>query len=669
MNIFINVALPLPITNFFTYSIPSELESTCILPGMRVLVPFNNRKIVGFVMNFLEPEAGKNIKNIISILDDEPVIDEKLLKLAEWISSYYFTPIGFTLRYFVPPIKLTKKGLYKKEAFVFQDDTNLKIKDSPLKLTEEQTKCLENIKRNEGRFGVILIHGITGSGKTEIYLQAIASVIKSGKQAIVLVPEIALTPQTISRFKERFGDNLAVLHSRLGAKKREYEWWRIKKGKVGLVIGARSAVFAPVPNPGIIVIDEEHESTYKQEEAPRYHARNVAIMRAKFSDSLVVLGTATPSLESYYNVEKGKYKILALEKRVETSSLPDIEVVDMRDEISKGNLEPFSEILLENMKNCLLKKEQIILFQNRRGFSSFILCRECGKVIKCKNCDVSLTYYLNTKRLRCHYCGFTDMTPSACPSCKSKYLQHFGHGTEKIENNMKKIFPDARIARLDMEITSKKGELEKILKKFQEKQLDILIGTQIIAKGHDFPDVTLVGVIFADITLNLPDFRASERTFQLLTQVAGRAGRGIKKGKVIIQTHEPEHYSIKYARTHDFKNFYIEEMKYRRALSYPPYINIINILFKSKNSEKAYLASLKFSKIFKQMNFSDIKLLGPAPAAIPKINNFNRFQIILKGSNRTSLHNSLLKASEEYFKDKELKSVNILFDVDPLDMI
>ncbi|MBI4651251.1 primosomal protein N' [Candidatus Desantisbacteria bacterium] len=665
-DIFADVALPLPIASLFTYRIPEELYGS-IVPGMRVLVPFTNRFLTGFVLNLKEEKPEGRIKDIISRLDEEPVIDEGLLKLAEWISSYYLSPIGLTLRYFVPPAGKNKKSSTVNKPPV--NKTLCEIIKSPFILNDEQIKCLDVICQNKNNFGVIVVHGITGSGKTEIYLQAIGDVISSGKEAIVMVPEIALTPQTISRFKERFGDNIAVLHSRLGPKKRLEEWRRIKNGEVKVVIGARSAVFAPLPNPGIIVIDEEHESTYKQEETPRYHARDVAIMRAKFCNALVILGTATPSLETYYNISTGKYKYITLNKRIEKSVLPEIEIVDMRGEVAKGNLDAFSETLINNINISLKRKEQIILFLNRRGFSSFVLCRKCGQVIKCRNCEVSLTYYLAKHRLQCHYCGCTEKLPSVCFSCGSEFLHHFGLGTERIEDHIKKMFPDARVARLDMEISRQKGEMERILNDFSENKIDILIGTQIIAKGHDFPNVTLVGVIFADITLNFPSFRSSERNFQLLTQVAGRAGRGDKPGKVIIQTHQPEHYSIKRACNHDYTGFYNEEIKYRRALFYPPFSFIINILFKNKNEKINLEAARRFFEIFQLSKNKSIQVVGPAPAVIPKINNFFHIQMILKGQSRVHLHECLLKTWHEFKKDKKFSSVKVLFDVDPLNMV
>ncbi|MBI5417908.1 primosomal protein N', partial [Candidatus Poribacteria bacterium] len=591
---FVDVALPLPLSTLFTYRIPDELNN---IPerGVRVLVPFRNKKLVGFVLHQKQSDAREKIKDIIAILDEKPVIDENLLKLAEWISSYYFCPIGLTLRFFIPQTKILKNNtILHVEATLDKESNSFEYIKTSFTHTDEQISCLEIIRKSGDKFGVFLLHGITGSGKTEIYLEIITDVLKTGKQAIIMVPEISLTPQTISRFTERFGENnIAVLHSKLGAKKRLEEWWRIKNKKVSLVIGARSAVFAPTPDLGITIIDEEHEWTYKQDESPRYHARDVAIMRAQACNAKVILGTATPSLESYYNAKIGKYKLISLDKRAKANELPVVEIINMRDEIEKGNLEPFSKKLINNIKDCLLRKEQVILFQNRRGFSSFVLCRKCGYTLKCKNCDVTLTYYQSTEKLCCHYCGYTEHISKVCPSCSSEYLRYFGIGTEQVEDLMKKAFPDAVIERLDLQTIIKKGQLEKVLDDFKNHKIDILIGTQIIAKGHDFPNVTLVGIIFADITLNLPDFRSAERTFQLLTQVAGRAGRDCKPGKVVIQTYEPEHYSIRLASLHDYKNFYEKEIKYRKALFYPPFTRIISILFKCKDYGKNMNAANK----------------------------------------------------------------------------
>ena len=407
---------------------------------------------------------------------------------------------------------------------------------------------------------MFLLYGVTGSGKTEIYLQSIQRVLEDGREGIVLVPEISLTPQMVNRFKGRFGDQVAVLHSGLSVGEKYDEWRKIQRKEVKVVVGARSAVFAPFENLGIIIIDEEHETSYKQEDNPRYHARDVAIERAKKHQCPVVLGSATPSLESFARAEKRVYHLLTLSKRMNDQNLPDVKIVDMREELREGNRSMFSRELFEKLQDRLMKKEQTVLFLNKRGHSSFVMCRDCGYVVQCPNCDISLTYHRYNQQMKCHYCGYESVVPTTCPECTSDHIRYFGTGTQKVEEELGKIFPEAKVIRMDVDTTSRKGSHEKLLTEFHEGQADILLGTQMIAKGFDFPNITLVGVLSADTMLHLPDFRSSEKTFQLLTQVSGRAGRHELAGEVVIQTYSPEHYSIELAGQQDFDLFYQKEM-------------------------------------------------------------------------------------------------------------
>ncbi|MTI47728.1 primosomal protein N' [Sporosalibacterium faouarense] len=505
-------------------------------------------------------------------------------------------------------------------------------------LTPQQKNCVDTIYdySSNNINNKFLIHGITGSGKTEVYLQLIEKMLKDKKQSIVLVPEISLTPQTVERFVGRFGDRVAILHSRLSLGERFDEWQKIKNEEVDIVVGARSAVFAPFSRLGLIIIDEEHENSYKSSMNPKYNTIEVAEKRCEIENASLLLGSATPSVETYYRAIQGDIHLLTLSNRANNKELPPIEVVDMKDELDRGNKSIFSISLYKSIKENLARKKQTILFLNRRGFSSFVSCRKCGYVVKCKHCDISLTYHSSKHLLICHYCGLSIKPPTVCPDCGSKYIKYFGVGTQKVEELVRKNFPEARVARMDVDTTSRKGSHEKILDGVKEGKVDILIGTQMISKGLDFPNVTLVGIIAADMSLNLPDFKASERTFQLITQVGGRAGRGAHEGKVILQTYEPDHYSIEAAREHDFISFYDKEILLRETFNYPPYSNIINITIIGKNEREVSIAAGKLSndimnKIRKtNIKFSKDNLMGPNPAPIAKIKSNYRWQVVIK---------------------------------------
>lgn len=509
-------------------------------------------------------------------------------------------------------------------------------------LNEDQFKVFESVL-NSKEHNKFLLHGITGSGKTEIYLQLVGEMLNNGLDSIILLPEISLTPQTINRFKGRFGDNVAVLHSRLSKGERFDQWRDIKEGNVKIVIGARSAIFAPFNNLGLIVIDEEHESTYKSSQNPKYDTIEVANKRVDIENAKAVMGTATPSIESYYNATMNDYKLLKLEKRATKQDLPNIDVVDMREELDQGNRSIFSKLLLAYMKESLDNNRQIILFLNRRGFSSFISCRSCGYVVKCSDCEVSMTYHKNINRVRCHYCGHTESVPRKCPECGSEYIKYFGIGTERIEEEVRLLFPDKSIVRMDSDNVGSKDSYDDVYMAMNQGKIDILIGTQMISKGLDFPNVALVGIIAADTTLNLPDYKAPEKSFQLVTQVAGRTGRGDEIGKVVLQTYSPEHYSIVFSKSHDYESFYDEEIKIREEFLYPPFINLINILIYGENKTKVIKTSGKVYDIIESemKNIfeldADKYLSGYNPAPIERISKNYRWQILVK-SDTNNLH-------------------------------
>ncbi|MDO4543988.1 MAG: primosomal protein N' [Clostridia bacterium] len=484
----------------------------------------------------------------------------------------------------------------------------------------------------------VLLHGVTGSGKTEVYLECIEHCLKMGKRAIVLVPEIALTPQTVGRFKARFGDGIAVLHSKLSSGERFDEWRRIRLGIAKIVIGARSAIFAPVENLGLIVIDEEHESSYQSESQPRYSAIEIAQKRASDEGAVLLLGSATPSLLSYYRAKSGRYRLIELPERIQRRPMPIVKIVDMREEFLNGNTSIFSDALTSELSKCLKDGHQAMLFINRRGYSTFVSCRSCGYVHKCVNCDISLTYHKSAQRMKCHYCGYSTPLPQECPNCHKPFLRQNGIGTEQVEEVLQELFPSARCLRLDTDTTSKKGALADILRSFSLGRADVLIGTQMIAKGHDFPNVTLVGVISADTTLNLPDFRSRERTFQLLTQVAGRAGRDLSKGKVIVQTSAPAHPIIRFARSHDYVGFYNYEIIERRKCLYPPYSVFVRLLFCGEDEKRLNEYGTDFAKQLEQrlsaqsesFDAPTLLLLSASPAPIAKILGQYRYQIVIK---------------------------------------
>ena len=538
-------------------------------------------------------------------------------------------------------------------------------KKKSLSLTPAQQLAFDAIKNSLETPKTFLLHGITGSGKTEIYLQSIDQVLKAGKEAIMLVPEISLTPQMTIRFKERFGDMVAVLHSGLSAGEKYDEWRKIQRGEVKVVVGARSAIFAPFQNLGLIILDEEHESSYKQDDSPRYHARDIAVWRSEFHQCPVILGSATPSLESYARAQKGVYELLVLEKRAQNQPLPEVQIIDMREELKKGNRSMFSVPLADAIRERLERKEQVVLFLNKRGYSSFVLCRDCGTVMQCPNCDISLTYHRSTEMMKCHYCGYDENVPSKCPECESEHIRFFGTGTQKVEEELAKVVPEARVLRMDVDTTRNKGAHEKILSAFGEGKADILLGTQMIAKGLDFPNITLVGVLSADTTLHLPDFRAAEKTYQLLTQVSGRAGRDKLPGTVYIQSYTPEHYAITLAKDQLFEPFYQQEMAMRRASGYPPYFYVVNIQFTHEDLLTVAEYAEQTVRYLKSQLSSHTLIIGPSASLIARVSNRYRYQCLIKYKKEPKLSEVLQQLIKMYRSEWLKKGATLSIDMNP----
>lgn len=540
------------------------------------------------------------------------------------------------------------------------------IPSQPLVLNEEQQVAYQTVlqqHQQSQQSHVYLLEGVTGSGKTEVYLQWIAQAMQQGKTAMMLVPEIALTPQMVERFKARFGNRVAVLHSGLSAGEKYDEWRKIKEKKADIVVGARSSVFAPLDNIGMIILDEEHESSYKQEEAPRYHAREIAIWRGAYHGCPVILGSATPSLESRARAQKGVYTLLRLTQRANKQALPTVRLIDMRQEFAtqKGN---FSKPLLQALEDRLAKGEQSVLLLNRRGYSSFMMCRDCGHVVECQNCDISLTLHMDTKTMKCHYCGYEEAIPQRCPRCQSRQIRYYGTGTQKIQEEVQQFLPTARVIRMDIDTTRRKGQHEALLKQFERQEADILIGTQMIAKGLDYPNVTLVGVLNADTALNIPDFRSSEKTFQLLTQVAGRAGRGNRAGEVFIQTYNPTHYAIVAAQRQQYEAFFVQEMHMRHRAQYPPYYFTVMITTSSEEEVLAQKQAWAIRRFLETKRSPKTILLGPSAKSIARVNNRYYYQLLIKYQKEPHL-NALLEELLMTTQTASGRKVSVTIDVEP----
>ncbi|OLE14403.1 MAG: primosomal protein N' [Acidobacteria bacterium 13_1_20CM_4_56_7] len=566
---------------------------------------------------------------------------------------------------------LVKRGLVEiiAEAIELPKSTvNPRVLPSGMEFNSAQQAALGQICTlvNARKFAGILLHGVTGSGKTAVYLAAMKSVLDSGRSAILLVPEIGLTPAVAADVHEVFGDEVAILHSGLSNKERAEHWHRIRRGEARAIVGTRSAVFAPVSNLALIIVDEEQDSSYKQEETPRYHARDVAVMRAKFSDAVVVLGSATPSLESYFNAKKNRYALVEMPDRVEKRPLPEVELIDMRQEFQEtGTEQVISRKLIGEIRLRLERKEQAMVLLNRRGYSPVVLCRTCGKKLECSNCAIALTHHKSSRRMECHYCGSMAPVPKHCASCGSEYVYFLGTGSEKLEELLHGFLPQARIARLDRDTVRGHADFERVLNALNAGELDLLVGTQMIAKGHDIHGVTLVGVVGADMALGLPDFRAAERTFQLLTQVAGRAGRGEIPGKVVLQTYFPEHYAVQYAAQHDFTGFYEKELRFRSWMHYPPYSSLANVMVRSAKLDDTLRWSGMLGRWFEKTRHEGVRVLGPAAAPIERLKRDYRYHFILKSPSRQKL-NTVLRAMLTQAEKEKIPRTNVIVDVDAL---
>lgn len=745
----IEVAVPLQLAATFHYAVPEHLRPA-VQVGKRVLVPFGRRKLTGYVLSF-PPSSEQELKDVLEVLDEEPLFTPDELAFYRWIGEYYHAPLGSVIRTALPAgltiqsrrkVTLAADGsevaeevlsggqkartetFYRPaadkegvavprgkgrdileflvsagevssgdlrqrfgdsaqqlrrlrelrlvetlEREVYRDPFREEVveRDEPREPNEYQAAALREIYEaaGAGRFAPFLLHGITGSGKTEVYLQAIAHVLELGRNALVLVPEIALTPQLVRRFRSRFDCGIAVLHSGLSDGERFDEWRRIRRGEVRIVIGARSAIFAPLQDIGIIIVDEEHEGSYKQSEGVRYNARDLALVRGKSAHAVVVLGSATPLITTFHAAREGRLGYLHLPGRARGVSLPEVSAVDMRDH--PGQL--LAPGLATALADTLAKGEQSLVFLNRRGFATFLICEGCGHVLRCPNCAVTLTYHQRVRQNRCHYCDYALPAPSVCPACDGGELKLLGMGTERVEEALREGFPDARIARMDRDTTSGKGGHARILKGIEEGKTDILVGTQMIAKGHDFPGVTLVGVVAADTLLNLPDFRSAERAFQLLTQVAGRAGRGDSPGKVLVQALEPEHYALASALHHDYEGFYGQEIEFRRDAGYPPFAHLASLIFSGNVRDKADAAAGDAGEFLRRhagKGKGRVEILGPVAAPLALLRGKHRRQILLKSASRPELHR-LLSRMERNFSPPS--GVRVHVDIDPVDML
>lgn len=567
---------------------------------------------------------------------------------------------------------LEKKGYIKVYDMVVERNPirkHIEMDSEKPTLTEEQKKAEEEIGKyiDRGEFKSILVHGVTGSGKTEIYMRAIERCLNMNKNAVMLVPEISLTPQIVLRFARRFGDRIAVFHSGLSLGERYDEWKKMRSGKASVVIGARSAVFAPMDNIGIIIIDEEHEGTYKSDMTPRYNTKEVATFRAMQNNGVLLLASATPEVSDYYRAKKGEHLLIELKKRVNMRKLPEVRVVDMREELEDGNRSVFSRMLIEEIRSNLEKKEQTILFLNRRGHSTFVSCRSCGFVAKCPNCSISLTYHKYSDTLKCHYCGYFEKNYKSCPKCESKYIRYFGGGTQRIEEELKSLFPGISTIRMDVDTTVRMNSHEEILDRFEKEKIDVLVGTQMVTKGLDFENVTLVGVVSADVMLNIQDFRAGERTFDLIEQVTGRAGRAEKPGRAVIQTYSPEHYAVEMSKKHDYEGFFNYEILTRQAMRYPPFCEMVTVLFSGPGEKNVSEAAKKYAKRILSLKdrAEGVQILGPIPAAVSKINNKYRWRILIKCSNVDAISPALSEAKNEIYGELHFKDVSVVIDKNP----
>ncbi len=724
-----DIAVNVPLKQLFSYRVPAILINT-VQVGMRVKIPFGRRTTIGFLLGLRRGQADnlKDISELLDddplltsalikllcwsadyychpigqvvrtalpaglggektttkiltetfytpLNPDTPLRGKKQQELLQFIIQQKAAGLRQIREHFPAPYVMLKR-LVDIGALEVAEQERLRdpflaeelLEDQCLTLNYEQAAAIEKISSSiqQKTFSGFLLHGVTGSGKTEVYLQAVEQCLNTDRQALILVPEIALTPQLVGRFRARFeskGVRIAVLHSGLSAGERYDSWREITRNQIQVVIGARSAIFAPLQNPGLIVVDEEHESSYKQGEGFRYNARDLALVRGQQQSCPVLLGSATPSLSSYYRSEQGGLLRLNLDSRVHGGGLPQVELLDLKEQIIDGAL---SNVLVEAIQQTLENREQILLLLNRRGFAPFLLCTDCGESFHCPNCDITLTYHQQSRQLRCHYCDYTDVVPEQCNKCHGTNIEPQGAGTERLEQELTELFPAARIVRMDRDTTSRKGSHHKIMSKMLAGKVDILLGTQMIAKGHDFPGVSLVGVLGADSILNFPDFRSGERSFSLFTQVAGRAGRASGGGRVLIQSYNPDHYALSCAAEQDYSDFYRQEIPFREELGYPPYGHLVNLIFSGNNPAQVKGAASRFAHYLTHKTRL-VEVLGPSPCPLARLRGKSRYQILLKSSDRPLLR-QLLNCLDEGIKQLP-RQVNLSIDVDPIEML
>ncbi len=806
----LEVAVALPVHHTFTYSVPSFL-SPFVAAGKRVLVPFGQRRVTGYIMGPAAETEPAEIKHILDVLDQDSLFPASMIPFYHWIGDYYKHPIGDVIKNALPggltlydyaAVSITAEGqtairqksltslqrsvlallesgpcrlknlneklnqnvpaalvqslqrsgwiaktrelkrassltrterhialgrpdaprdrlskarckiieilgrqgemsmsdlksrapdaarlvralekdgyLTVRQKRVYRDPFGETIRaDSALDLNAEQQRVVAQVTGRLGQgFGVFLLQGVTGSGKTEVYMQIAAEVLRRQQSVLVLVPEIALITQMERRFRARFGERIAVLHSGLSAGERFDQWSLILQGKAQIAIGARSAIFAPFDTVGLVIVDEEHDASYKQENNLRYNARDLAVVRAKQNDCLALLGSATPSIQSCYNARVGKFIEVNLKQRIERRSLPGIKIVDLRESMGYRGVRRFITSELQRaIKQTLDRKQQVLLFINRRGFANFAICRSCGQALRCKHCDISLTYHQKANALRCHYCGYSRAATSSCDSCGSSEIKKIGLGTEKIESTVQKMFPEARVARMDRDTTTRKGSIFRLLKGLKNQSIDILVGTQMVAKGHDFPNITLVGIICADLSLSLPDFRAGARTFQLIAQVAGRAGRGASPGRVVLQTYNPDHFSISAAKDQNYAAFYEQEIQFRRALKYPPFSRMIQFKISGMDPQLTRDHAERLGHLclaLKTSNapvYDSVEVLGPIESSLAKIARRYRWQILLKSTHVKDLHQFIGRLMADHPKVFNNRRVRVVVDVDPVSLL
>ena len=639
--------------------------------GDKVYVPFakGNKKRAAYVFK-VRNELEEPIKGLKTVLEIDPEISlpEEAIDTCRWMKRRYLCKYIDGVKCFTPAGSSSKRG--KKRDPLAEKEF---VADEPKALNPEQEAALNRIEErlSEGKHRILLLQGVTGSGKTEVYLQAIQKVVESGRQAIMLVPEISLTPQTIQRFLSRFGkERTAVLHSKLSLGQRYDEWMRIRRGEASIVIGARSAVFAPLSDPGIIILDEEHETSYKSDKTPKYDTLEVAARRMSYHRGLVVLGSATPSVTNAYRSRSGLFDLVQLHKRYNEVPLPQVSVVDMREELKNGNHTVFSRELLHSMEEQLQRGRQIILFLNRRGYSTFVSCRNCGYTVTCPDCGITMTYHKGENACVCHFCGRKQPRPRSCPQCGSSYIRHFGTGTEQLEETVKEFFPQAAVARLDLDTVRTKGSIDRILKDFRRGKTQILVGTQLVAKGLDFDNVGLVGIISADVTLNIPDFRSAERTFQLATQAAGRAGRGEEVGQVIIQTYSPDHYAVIAAAHQDYEEFYRQELLMRRQLSYPPFCDLYQLIVAGEDEAEVGSVSQELKAALRARLGEEQTILGPEPAPMYLVGGVYRMQVLMKAPNgtRQAFSAAVVSARQKLFVEQK-RGCLLHVDINPFSFV